>query len=362
VALREEQIQRYSRAILLPGVGGAGQEALLATGARLTGGGPALLTAAAYLAAGGTPIDGPPGLLRATDAGFLVEAAERGALASVVLHAALERANPDAVAGPARWGTLVALPDACQRPRPLVAVGVRDRSWFLWAAGPEACERCLAEAVRGMEPPDAGPGAPQAGALAAMLFERLVLGLGPSLSGLGIDPDGSLAVLPAPACAHDRALSTGVLGDALRHLQACYPEEGCGAVLEGPAGQRWVALPNAYARWAAREPAAFPRDARSAFVFEPAQWLAVLREADARGERVACIVHGHPDGPASFSAEDRAQAAPDGLPLLPGAAHLVVSVRSGRATAAAWERLPGSPALTRGVKFVLPRVTIAKPR
>jgi [CysO sulfur-carrier protein]-S-L-cysteine hydrolase len=336
VALREDQIHRYSRAILLPGVGGAGQEALLATGARLASGGPALLTAAAYLAAAGTPIDGPPGTVRATDAGFLVEAAEHGALGSMVLLSALGQANPDAVAAPARWGTVVALPDDCHGPRPLVAVGIRDRCWCIWGAGEEACHRCLAAAVQGAQPPDARPGAVQAGALVAMVFERLVLGVGPALSGMGIEPDGTLAALPPPACVHSRTLSKGVLAEALRHLQGCYPEEGCGVVLEGPGGQRWVALPNAYAAWAARDPDAFPRDARSAFVFEPAQWLAVLRDADARGERVACVVHAHPDGPAAFSAEDRAQAAPGGVPLVPGAAHLVVSVRSGRASAASW--------------------------
>jgi proteasome lid subunit RPN8/RPN11 len=122
----------------------------------------------------------------------------------------------------------------------------------------------------------------------------------------------------------------------VRHLEACYPEEGCGVVVEGPGGARWVALPNAYAAWAARDPVGFPRDARSAFLFEPAQWLAVLRETDSRGERLVCIVHAHPDGQPAFSAEDRAQAAPGGEPLLPGTAHLVVGLKQGQATAAAW--------------------------
>ena len=109
VVLREEQVQRYSRAILLAGVGGQGQLALLATGARLTAGGPALLTAAAYLAAGGTPVQGPPGTLALGDAGFLISAHELGLPAEAAVRQALGHLNPDAVASPWRTGTLAAL-------------------------------------------------------------------------------------------------------------------------------------------------------------------------------------------------------------------------------------------------------------
>jgi molybdopterin-synthase adenylyltransferase len=336
VALTEEQVQRYSRAILLGPVGGRGQRALLSTGVRLGAGGPALLTAAAYLAAGGTPIEGPPGGLGPDDAGFLVEANQLGNMAGPVLRRALEALNPDAVNEPRRWGTLTALPDACQGERPLVAVGSRGGLALLWAAGAGACSVCLADAVAGCGGPPTGAAAVHLGALAAVLFERLVLGLAPQLSSLEVDADGTTVARAAPACAHPPTLPSQVLSDAVGHLEACYPEEGCGVVLEGPAGARWLALPNAYTRWAALEPAAFPRDARSAFVFEPGHWLALLREADRQGERVACIVHSHPDAPAAFSAEDAAQAAPDGLPLVPGAAHLVVSVRRGKVEAAVW--------------------------
>jgi proteasome lid subunit RPN8/RPN11 len=337
-SLRGEQIQRYSRAILLGPVGGRGQHALLSTGVRLGAGGPALLTAAAYLAAGGTPVSGPPGRLGPEDVGFLCEASELGQPASLVVGRALGALNPDAVEEPSRWGALVALPDAPTGERPLVAVGSRGGCSLVWAAGAGACSACLADAVAGCGAPPTGPAAVQVGALAAVLFERLLLGLGPQLSGLEVDAEGATVARAAPPCAHAPALPAQLLAEAVRHLETCYPEEGCGVVLEGPAGARWVALPNAYARWAKADPDAFPRDARTAFVFEPAEWLAVLREADRRGERVACIVHAHPDGPAAFSAEDAAQAAPGGIPLVPGAGYLVVSVRRGRAAAAAWVR------------------------
>jgi [CysO sulfur-carrier protein]-S-L-cysteine hydrolase len=341
VALRDDQVQRYSRSILLGGVGGRGQEALLSTGARLAAGGPALLTAAAYLGAAGTPVDGPPGALASCDAGFLVRASDFGRPAAATLHRALGRLNPDASSRPLRYGTLVALPDGCEGPRPLVAVGIGEGHWVLWAAGAEACGECLRGAVRGVAAPGSGPEAIQAGAMAAFLFQRLVLGLGPALSGLRMGLGGCMQVLEAAECTHAPDVPQGVLAEAVRHLEACYPEEGCGVVLKGPVGARWVALRNAYSVWAARDPAAFPRDARSAFLFEPAEWLALLREADGRGERLAYVVHAHPDGQAAFSAEDRRQAAPGGLPLLPGAAYLVVAVQKGRATAAIWVRWAG---------------------
>ncbi len=336
--LSEEQVQRYSRAILLPGVGGRGQKALLATGARLTAGGPALLTAAAYLAAGGTPVAGPPGLLATDDVGFLIAETELGRPAEACVQRALFALNPDATRPVVREGTLAALPLEEGVARPLVAVGRRGGEWVVWAASEEACAGCLLEAVQGAEAPGPGPEAAYAGALAALLFQRLLLGFAPPLSGVRLATDGSLTLLAAPECLHGGDVPAPVLAEAVRHLEACFPEEGCGVVLLGPGGARWVPLFNAYAAWAAKDAAAFPRNARTAFLFEPKAWLALLKEADARKERVAYLVHSHPDGQAHFSAEDVAQAAPEGLPLLPGVSYLVVAVLGGRAAQAccAW--------------------------
>jgi proteasome lid subunit RPN8/RPN11 len=338
VTLRELQVQRYSRTILLREVGGTGQLALLATGARLTAGGPALLTAAAYLAAGGTPIRGPPGVLAGREAGFLVRASEVGRPAEASLLGALQALNPDSVACPHRFGTLAALPLSGSASRPLVAVGRRAGHSVLWAASEEACAPCLDAVLRGAEPPDAGPEAIQVGALAAMLFHRLVVGLAPPLAGLLVGVHGAMETLEPPVCVHGREVPAALWAEAVHHLEACYPAEGCGVVLAGPGGARFVPLANAYGAWAMRDPAAFPRDARSAFVFEPSSWLGLLRAADGAGEQVTCIVHSHPDGQAAFSAEDMAQAAPGGLPLLPGVAYLVVAVRAARAMEASCAR------------------------
>jgi len=93
-------------------------------------------------------------------------------------------------------------------------------------------------------------------------------------------------------------------------------------------------ITNAYDRYHALDPVRFPRTSRTAYYFEPREWLLVSQEADARGERVARVFHSHANGIADFSAEDRAQAAPAGLPVLPGVSYLVVAVEGGRATRA----------------------------
>jgi proteasome lid subunit RPN8/RPN11 len=147
---------------------------------------------------------------------------------------------------------------------------------------------------------------------------------------------------PAPALPED-------LGPLLRHLEACYPEEGCGVLLRRGTHWRTRPLRNAYDAHRARAPDRYPRSARTAFLFEPREWLAVCLEADAAGEVVAAVFHSHPDGPPGLSGEDRAWAAPDGLPLLPGVAYLVVAVEAGRARAATVSWWEGGGFLTAGV-------------
>lgn len=134
----------------------------------------------------------------------------------------------------------------------------------------------------------------------------------------------------------------GDLSEVLRHLEACYPLEGCGVLLRTEAGGWRVRfLLNAYDRYHAADPGRFPRSARTAFLVEPQEWLAVNREAEARNEQVACLFHSHVDGVARLSAEDRHAAAPGGIPLFPGVSHLVVNVARGRATEAREYRWEG---------------------
>jgi len=118
------------------------------------------------------------------------------------------------------------------------------------------------------------------------------------------------------------------------HLERTYPEEGCGCVLEDASG-RWKSRPctNIQNALHARDPVAYPRDARTAYFIEPRELLDITREADAAGGRIVAWYHSHPDHPAYFSDEDRSRALIEDEPLYPDAAYLVYSVRNGRTAA-----------------------------
>lgn len=144
-----------------------------------------------------------------------------------------------------------------------------------------------------------------------------------------------------------------VLAPLVRHLEAAYPEEGCGVILHGPAGHRVVPLENAYEKYKAVDPAAFPRTARTAYYIHPRDWMRVTEEAEEAGEQVVCIVHSHVNVGAYFSEEDHAMAAPGGTPLFPGVAYLVVAVDEGRANAARLYRWQDGAFHERSVELTL---------
>ncbi|MCP3100381.1 M67 family metallopeptidase [Myxococcus sp. K15C18031901] len=108
----------------------------------------------------------------------------------------------------------------------------------------------------------------------------------------------------------------------VRHLEACYPEEGCGVVLQSNPSGDWRVCP---LRNASPCPAV-------AYAFSPGEWLALCIQAEARGERVVSVFHSHVDAPATFSGVDRDLAAPDGQPLLPDVSYLIASVHRGCVT------------------------------
>jgi [CysO sulfur-carrier protein]-S-L-cysteine hydrolase len=310
--LSEPRIQRYARQILLRDVGGVGQEALGARGVRLAARGPLLDTAATYLRAGGTAVE-PAAIVGPWAADTpLLDRAPDGWLEVVI-------------------GASPAVP-------PCAVVGVSGNTLELWSVGAEGCLTCVRERLgTTSDALPAGPAAVVAGGALAVLVQRRLLGLAPGLEGLSVSAPGVVARLEAPRCAHrPPALPAPVLAEVLAHLRAAWPEEGCGVLLEGEAGLRFLPLANAQATHHARDPEAFPRDARHAFTIEPATWLRLMKESEARGDRLAALVHSHPQGPARFSDEDLRQAAPDGLPLFPGMAHLVVAFQRGTPVRAVW--------------------------
>ncbi len=144
MALREDQIVRYGRQILLRDVGGRGQERLLASPVRVLGEGPAIDDAVAWLQAGGTPIEligaRPSGFLHATP---LELRSQEPPAAELVQHGLTSPAKIQVVVG----------------------AGVAYRS-------PAACDACWAATLETLaaDPPES------AGSLAALTLQRLLLG------------------------------------------------------------------------------------------------------------------------------------------------------------------------------------------
>lgn len=154
MALREDQIQRYSRQILLKEVGGRGQSRLLDAVVTVEGQSHALDVAVAELGASGTPLIDPAGPERT---GFLA-------------GTTLEALSPDAVAAPTRAvaGWLGPFSGGAAAPVACFRVGV--------SAG--AIVGVPAHAPWPEHVPSAHPAEPvTAGSLAALIVQRFALGL-----------------------------------------------------------------------------------------------------------------------------------------------------------------------------------------
>lgn len=106
-----------------------------------------------------------------------------------------------------------------------------------------------------------------------------------------------------------------------------HPEECCALVFEGGAGLFVELVPNVADMLHAADPESFPRNARTGYAIDSR--LIVKAERD--GLRLVAIVHSHPDGGTSLSAEDlRLATLPVGGPSWPGVAQVVLDGRGGR--------------------------------
>ncbi|HVB81525.1 MAG TPA: M67 family metallopeptidase [Candidatus Binataceae bacterium] len=128
-----------------------------------------------------------------------------------------------------------------------------------------------------------------------------------------------------------------------------FPFECCGFIIGDNAGSGDNAgagddaveevrpITNIQNRKHAEDPAVFTRDARTAFLMEPREHLAVMNEIDQRRLRLGAVYHSHPDHDAYFSATDRAQACSfdPGEPDYPDTVYIVISVRAGKFARAA---------------------------
>jgi len=122
-----------------------------------------------------------------------------------------------------------------------------------------------------------------------------------------------------------------------------FPYECCGFIIgDGNAVEEVRPIANIQNAMQAKDPGAFPRDARTAFLMEPKEHLAVMNEVDDRKLELRVVYHSHPDHDAYFSATDRAQACSfdPAEPDYPDTVYIVMSIRAGkfaRAAAFAWD-------------------------
>lgn len=116
-----------------------------------------------------------------------------------------------------------------------------------------------------------------------------------------------------------------------------FPYECCGFVIGDETTEQVRPIRNIQNQKHAEDPAGHPRDARTAFLMDPKEHLAVLEEVDRGKLPLKIVYHSHPDHDAYFSPTDRARACsfdPD-EPDYPETAHVVVSVKAGRFARAA---------------------------
>lgn len=123
----------------------------------------------------------------------------------------------------------------------------------------------------------------------------------------------------------------GLLADLAARCEASPGREACGFVVRRDASLHLEEVQNAADAAHAEDPVHHPRSSRDAYLMDPDALLATFERHAREGAEIVAVWHSHVDAPAVFSAKDQDDALLDGEPALPGAEHLVVSVRAGRA-------------------------------
>ncbi len=126
------------------------------------------------------------------------------------------------------------------------------------------------------------------------------------------------------------AWDAGLLSRIGALCEADPAREACGFVVRRGGRLEVVPLENVADRYHAQDPAAFPRTSRDGYLMDPRAQLRLHAELAAVGGEIVAVWHSHVEAGAYFSEKDRADAAVDGLQLLPGAEYLVVGLRGGR--------------------------------
>jgi proteasome lid subunit RPN8/RPN11 len=120
----------------------------------------------------------------------------------------------------------------------------------------------------------------------------------------------------------DKEIVDGIYDHALKE----YPDECCGIVTGNDAVRTLHRCVNIQNRLHAEDPGRFPRDARTAYVIDRAEFDSIVSASRKKGEDVLVLYHSHCDHDAYFSDEDVAAQTVFGEPEFPDAIHMVVSV------------------------------------
>jgi proteasome lid subunit RPN8/RPN11 len=131
----------------------------------------------------------------------------------------------------------------------------------------------------------------------------------------------------------DVSLEPSMVEEIAAHGEREYPVEACGLILGRPRTNelvRAVPMKNVQDKYHRRDPHTFPRDGRDAFRLDELERMRLLESARSDGLVERVLYHSHCDAGAYFSPEDRAMAVQQGVEMMPGVVHVVVSIRGGR--------------------------------
>lgn len=141
---------------------------------------------------------------------------------------------------------------------------------------------------------------------------------------------------------NDPRISRANFDQIVAQAEREFPFECCGFIIGNESTEEVRPITNIQNDRHAHDANAFPRDARTAFLMDPKEHLAVMREIDERKLELKIVYHSHPDADAYFSPTDRRQACsfdPD-QPDYPDTAYIVISIMNGkfrRAAAFVWD-------------------------
>ncbi|MCI0670537.1 MAG: ThiF family adenylyltransferase, partial [Myxococcaceae bacterium] len=143
-----------------------------------------------------------PRRVPATEAGFLLSPADTDASLGDALEPGVRALNPDALDdAPGRVrGELGEVPARFSGEGPRVALGRLCEGGGVAFAAAGACGACFGNALRHLEPGLDGPGSVVGASVAALMAQRLVLGLTRGVGLLVLEPEGGLVPREVPKC------------------------------------------------------------------------------------------------------------------------------------------------------------------